>query len=165
MQRPLWASTGVKDPHYSETKYVDSLVAPHTVNTMPMPTLLACAEQLEVTGATADQDPTPRSWSALADAGIDMGDVTAKLLCDGIEKFVEPFDKLIAGIELTPRGRSSPGGPPTIASSIPDDLEPALVERVQAAHRRGRGQARLAARRVALGRPRRARDRATGWAG
>jgi len=58
VQRPLWASTGVKDPHYPETKYVDSLVAPHTVNTMPMPTLLACEDQLEVTGATADQDPT-----------------------------------------------------------------------------------------------------------
>ena len=46
VQRPLWASTGVKDPHYPETKYVETLVAPHTVNTMPMPTLLACAEKL-----------------------------------------------------------------------------------------------------------------------
>ena len=48
----------MKDPRYPETKYVDTLVAPHTVNTMPMPTLLACAEELEVTGATADQDPS-----------------------------------------------------------------------------------------------------------
>ena len=44
VQRPLWASTGVKDPYYPETKYVDGLVAPDTVNTMPMPTLLAAAE-------------------------------------------------------------------------------------------------------------------------
>ena len=68
VQRPLWASTGVKDPHYPETKYVDSLVAPHTVNTMPMPTLLACEEQLEVTGATADQDPSAE-LDALAERG------------------------------------------------------------------------------------------------
>ena len=64
VQRPLWASTGVKDPHYPETKYVESLVGPHTVNTMPMPTLLACEEQLEVTGPTADQDPRRRARRA-----------------------------------------------------------------------------------------------------
>src|SRR6266545_1844895 len=78
VQRPLWASTGVKDPLYPETKYVDSLVAPDTVNTMPMPTLLSCAEELEVTGATADQDPTA-DLERLAEAGIDMGDVTKTL--------------------------------------------------------------------------------------
>ena len=69
VQRPLWASTGVKDPHYPETKYVDSLVAPDTVNTMPMHTLLACAEQLEVTGATADQDPADDAEAAGATPG------------------------------------------------------------------------------------------------
>ena len=58
VQRPLWASTGVKNPSYPETKYVDGLVAPDTVNTMPMATLLAAAEKSEVTGATADQDPS-----------------------------------------------------------------------------------------------------------
>jgi transaldolase / glucose-6-phosphate isomerase len=135
VQRPLWASTGVKDPHYPETKYVDSLVAPHTVNTMPMPTLLACEDELEVTGATADQDPSAE-LAALADAGIDMTEVTQKLLREGIEKFVEPFDKLIAGVELTREGIVT-GRPPTIASSIPDDLEPALIERVKQAQADG----------------------------
>ncbi len=131
VQRPLWASTGVKDPRYPETKYVDSLVAPHTVNTMPMATLLACEEQLEVHGATADQDPSAE-LAALADAGIDMGDVTKKLLKDGIDKFVEPFDKLIAGVELTREGIVT-GRPATIESSIPDELEPALIQRVEQA--------------------------------
>ncbi len=131
VQRPLWASTGVKDPHYSETKYVDSLVAPSTVNTMPMPTLLACAEQLEVTGPTATEDPAA-DLAALAEAGIDMDDVTQKLLRDGIDKFVEPFDKLIAGVELTREGIVT-GRPPTIAASIPDELEPALIARVKQA--------------------------------
>ncbi len=130
VQRPLWASTGVKDPHYPETKYVESLVAPHTVNTMPVPTLLACAEKLEVTGATADQDPTA-DLQALAEAGIDMADVTKKLLIEGIEKFVEPFDKLVAGVE-TAREAAVTGRPPTIDASIPDELEPA-IDRARAA--------------------------------
>jgi transaldolase/glucose-6-phosphate isomerase len=135
VQRPLWASTGVKDPLYPETKYVDTLVGPDTVNTMPMPTLLACAEQLEVTGATADQDPTA-DLERLAEAGIDMGDVTKTLLQQGIDKFVEPFDDLIAGIELTREGIVT-GRPKTIKSVIPDDLEAPIVERVETAERDG----------------------------
>ncbi|MDQ5833992.1 MAG: hypothetical protein M3550_13195, partial [Actinomycetota bacterium] len=135
VQRPLWASTGVKDPHYPETKYVDSLVAPHTVNTMPMQTLVACEEELEVTGATADQDPSAE-LAALAEAGIDMKDVTHKLLRDGIDKFVEPFDKLIAGVELTREGIVT-GRPATIESSIPDELEPRLIERIKQAQSEG----------------------------
>jgi transaldolase len=98
VQRPLWASTGVKDPRYPDTKYVEELVAPQTVNTMPMATLDACREKLEVTGPTADQDPSAE-LQQLADAGIDMTDVTQTLLDEGIAKFVEPFDKLAAGIE------------------------------------------------------------------
>src|ERR671937_1848852 len=75
VQRPLWASTGVKNPNYADTMYVDNLVAPETVNTMPMPTLLAVSERSEITGATADQDPS-RELGALAEAGIDLDDVT-----------------------------------------------------------------------------------------
>src|ERR671918_571921 len=131
VQRPLWASTGVKDPQYPETKYVDSLVGPHTVNTMPAPTLLACGEQLEVTGPTAVQDPSAE-LAALAHAGIDMRDVTETLLREGIAKFVEPFDKLIDGVELTREGVVT-GRPPTIRSSIPDELEPPLIEKVKQA--------------------------------
>src|SRR3954452_17132218 len=56
VQRPLWASTGVKNPHSPDTLYVDNLVAPDTVNTMPMPTLLAAGEQAEISGATADAE-------------------------------------------------------------------------------------------------------------
>src|ERR687886_396505 len=54
VQRPLWASTGVKNPNYPDTLYVAELVAPETVNTMPMPTLMASSEKLEVHGASAD---------------------------------------------------------------------------------------------------------------
>jgi transaldolase/glucose-6-phosphate isomerase len=131
VQRPLWASTGVKDPHYPETKYVETLVGRDTVNTMPMPTLQACAEQLEVTEGTAELDPTAE-LRALADAGIDMTDVTETLLREGIQKFIVPFDRLIESIELTREGIVT-GRPPTIRSSIPDDLEPPLIERVNQA--------------------------------
>ena len=131
VQRPLWASTGVKDPLYPETKYVDSLVAPDTVNTMPMQTLLACAEELEVEGTTADQDPGAE-LERLAEAGIDMGDVTKTLLREGIEKFVDPFDEMIGGIELAREGIVT-GRPKTIKSAIPDDLEPPLIERIRQA--------------------------------
>ena len=135
VQRPLWASTGVKDPQYPETKYVAGLVAPDTVNTMPMPTLMACADELEVSGATADQDPAA-DLERLASAGIDMRDVTDTLLREGIEKFVDPFDALIGGVELTREGVVT-GRPPTIASVLPDNLEPPIVERVKQAQSEG----------------------------
>ncbi len=133
VQRPLWASTGVKDPRYSETKYVEELVAPFTVNTMPMNTLVACAEGLEVEGATGDRDPG-EELARLGEAGIDMSDVTKKLLKDGIDKFVEPFDKLIGGVELAREGVVT-GRPKTIDSAIPDDLEPPIIERVERAEK------------------------------
>ena len=64
VQRPLWASTGVKDPRYSGDQVRRRLVAPHTVNTMPMPTLLACAEQLEVHGRHRRPGPDRRPAGA-----------------------------------------------------------------------------------------------------
>ncbi len=131
VQRPLWASTGVKNPAYPDTKYVDGLVAPHTVNTMPMATLLAAAENSEISGATADADPA-EALAALADAGIDMGDVTKKLLEDGIAAFVTPFDQLIAGVESSKEAAVT-GRPSTMESSLPDQLEEPLAKRVERA--------------------------------
>ncbi len=133
VQRPLWASTGVKNPKYADTMYVDELVAPHTVNTMPMATLNAAADHSEVRGATADQDPS-EDLKALAEAGIDMSDVTDTLLREGIEKFVEPFDELIRGVESA-REAAVTKRPPTISSSIPDELEPGIVEQVERARK------------------------------
>jgi transaldolase/glucose-6-phosphate isomerase len=132
-QRPLWASTGVKNPNYSETKYVEELVGPQTVNTMPMQTLLACAERLEVTGETVREDPEP-VLRELADAGIDMDDVTDKLLREGIDAFVTPMEKLLAGIEAK-REAIFTGRPETIDSSLPDELEPLIAELVQRAEK------------------------------
>ncbi len=128
VQRPLWASTGVKNPAYSETKYVEELVGPDTVNTMPMQTLLACAERLEVAGETVREDPEP-VLDALAEAGIDMDDVTDNLLREGIDAFVTPMQKLLAGIEAK-REAIFTGRPETIDSSLPDALEPMIAELV-----------------------------------
>jgi transaldolase / glucose-6-phosphate isomerase len=133
LQRPLWASTGVKDPRYPETKYVAELVAPHTVNTMPLNTMMACREELEFSGATAALDPS-EDLQRLADAGIDMGDVTKTLLLEGIEKFVVPFDQLVGGVELAREGVVT-GRPKTIESAIPDELEPDIIERIKQAER------------------------------
>jgi transaldolase/glucose-6-phosphate isomerase len=131
VQRPLWASTGVKNPAYKETKYVEELVGPDTVNTMPMQTLLACAERLDVSGETAREDPGP-VLEALAEAGIDMDDVTDKLLREGIDAFVTPMEKLLAGVEAK-REAIFTGRPETIDSSLPDELEPLVHELVQRA--------------------------------
>ena len=98
VQRPLWASTGVKNPKYPPTLYVWGLVAPDTVNTMPLPVLQAAGQEGQVTGATAADDPTG-DLKALADAGIDMDDVTDQLLREGIDAFMVPMAKLLDGIE------------------------------------------------------------------
>jgi len=131
VQRPLWASTGVKNPAYSDTMYVDGLIAPDTVNTMPMATLIAVADHGEVPGATADADPSAQ-LAALAAAGIDMEAVTAKLLDDGIKLFQDAMDGLIAGID-TRRATVVTGRPPTIDASLPPSFEPALAARVKRA--------------------------------
>jgi len=131
VQRPLWASTGTKNPQYPDTMYVDGLVAPHTVNTMPMATLLAAADHSEVTGPTADEDPA-EALEALAGAGIDMRQVTEELLVDGVKQFEDAMNELLAGIEER-RAAVATGRPPRIQSSLPSDLEKPVAERVKKA--------------------------------
>jgi transaldolase/glucose-6-phosphate isomerase len=132
VQRPLWASTGVKNPRYPDTMYVDELIAPHTVNTMPLPTLLAAGERTEVRGATADvpEEEVEQGLRELADAGIDLEDVVEKLLDDGVALFEEALDGLIQGVESR-REAVVTGRPETFESSIPDELEDALARRVK----------------------------------
>jgi transaldolase/glucose-6-phosphate isomerase len=134
VQRPLWASTGVKSPKYRDTMYVEQLAAPDTVNTMPLPTRLAAAERAEITGATADvgKEQVERDLAELSAAGIDLEDVTAKLLRDGVRLFEVAMDKLIAGVE-SKREAVVTGRPTTFESLIPDELEPAIAERVRRA--------------------------------
>jgi transaldolase len=99
-QRPLWASTGVKDPAYPDTKYVAGLVARGTVNTMPGPTLEAFADHGQVSGdtITGDYDGSRGVLDRLAAAGIDFADVTEYLERDGLAKFEKSWGELGATV-------------------------------------------------------------------
>jgi transaldolase / glucose-6-phosphate isomerase len=131
VQRPLWASTGTKNPHYSDTLYVDGLVGAHTVNTMPLPTLLAFADHGNVTGPTAEHDPSA-DLDALAKAGISLDQVTDELLADGVKQFEEAMNRLLAGIEER-RAAVVTGQPSRIQARLPALLQEPVAERVHRA--------------------------------
>jgi transaldolase len=99
-QRPLWASTGTKNPAYSDVMYVLPLIGPDTVNTMPTATIAAFLKQTEVkTGLEADVSSSREVMAQLAQAGIDLKEITDQLLTQGVMAFAEAFDKLMLGIE------------------------------------------------------------------
>lgn len=97
VQRPLWASTGTKDPAYPDTMYVDGLVAPDTVNTLPEKTLEAAADHAEVTGdtITGTYDESERVLNELEQLGISYQEVVEKLEREGVEKFVASWEELL----------------------------------------------------------------------
>lgn len=104
VQRPLWASTGTKNPDYSDVMYVDGLIGPHTVNTLPEPTLEAFADHgALVRTVDADLPGAHAVWQALAGVGIDMDDVAAQLEREGVDAFMKSFDELIAALETKAR--------------------------------------------------------------
>ena len=99
-QRPLWASTGVKDPAYDDTRYVMELVAPGCVNTMPEPTLDAVRDHGVFAGDTvSDRDREAREQlAAIAAAGIDLPEVFAQLEEQGVRAFIESWEDLRATV-------------------------------------------------------------------
>jgi transaldolase len=100
VQRPLWASTSTKNPEFPDTLYVDELIGPHTVNTLPDSTLEAFADHGTLARRVdADVDEARAVWSALADVGVDMADVAAQLEREGVSSFEKAFDELIAALE------------------------------------------------------------------
>jgi transaldolase len=100
VQRPLWASTSTKNPNYRDTIYVDDLIGPHTVNTMPPQTLEAFQDhgQLAQT-VTGGVEEAQALLAALAGAGIDMDQVTQDLLRAGVASFSGSFDQLLDGLK------------------------------------------------------------------
>ncbi|MDE0546813.1 transaldolase [Microbacterium sp. C7(2022)] len=100
VQRPLWASTGVKDPSLPDTLYVTELVAPGTVNTMPEKTLEATFDHAEVTGdrVTGEYVDAHGVFDALAELGVDFADVTQTLEDEGVEKFIASWHELQATV-------------------------------------------------------------------
>lgn len=106
VQRPLWASTGTKDPAYPDTMYVDGLVAPDTVNTLPEKTLEAAADHAEVTGdtITGTYDDSERVLNELEQLGISYQEVVEKLEREGVEKFVASWEELLETVTANLRG-------------------------------------------------------------
>ena len=100
LQRPLWASTGVKNPAYRDTMYVDELVSRHVVNTMPEKTLLAVADHGDLRGDTIRPavDDARSLLGELAAAGVDLADVTSRLEYDGVAKFEIAWADLIRAV-------------------------------------------------------------------
>ncbi|WP_128816953.1 transaldolase [Streptomyces sp. S063] len=100
-QRPLWASTGVKDPSLKDTLYVDDLVAPNTVNTMPEATLEAVADHGEITGNTVagGYDQARADLDAIKNLGISYDDVVQVLEDEGVEKFEASWNDLLKSTE------------------------------------------------------------------
>jgi transaldolase len=100
VQRPLWASTGTKNPAYSDVLYVNTLIGPNTVNTMPDATLEAFLDHGQVSEAvTQGVSEAEQAMKALENAGVSMSGVTSKLLADGVKAFADSFDQLMGNIE------------------------------------------------------------------
>jgi transaldolase len=99
-QRPLWASTSTKNPRYRDVVYVEELIGPDTVDTMPPETVEAFADHGEVRGDTVREDveKAERLLEELQQAGVDYDDVVETLEDEGVRKFKDSFDELIDGI-------------------------------------------------------------------
>jgi len=108
VQRPLWASTGTKNPDYTDTMYVDDLIAPDTVNTMPESTLDAAADHARVPGDTVRGSyvEARRALDALAEVGVSYDDVVAVLEDEGVSKFATSWQELLDTVtdELKAKG-------------------------------------------------------------
>jgi transaldolase len=100
-QRPLWASTGVKDPAYDDTMYVVELVAPNTVNTMPEATLNAVEDHGVIAGdaVRGSYATAQKVLDDLAAIGIDYNDVVKVLEIEGVQKFEDAWKQLLEGVQ------------------------------------------------------------------
>jgi transaldolase len=100
VQRPLWASTGVKNPEYSDTMYISELIAPGTVNTMPEKTMKAYGDHGEAgTPVQKSYEDAAAVLRSVADAGVDLDDVFQVLEDEGVQKFVDAWDELTDSIK------------------------------------------------------------------
>ncbi|NET38046.1 MAG: transaldolase [Cyanothece sp. SIO1E1] len=108
VQRLLWASTSTKNPAYSDVMYVDELVGPDTVNTLPPNTIEACADHCDIASRIeTNLEAAHQVIDSLATLGINLDEVMDELLTEGIDKFIQPFDSLMASLvtkvnQLTP---------------------------------------------------------------
>ncbi len=111
-QRPLWASTSVKDPDLPDTMYVTQLVAPNTVNTMPEGTIDATAEQAEITGdtVTTNYDDAQAVLDGLEQLGISYDEVVKVVEDEGVDKFEKSWKELLDTVKAAMKGDSDVAG-------------------------------------------------------
>ena len=111
-QRCLWASTSTKDPRYPDTYYVEELIGPHTVDTIPPATLAAFREHGEVRRSLDENvEGAKRQLKQLAELGIDLDQVTRELEVEGVESFTKSFETLLATIAKSSRDIKAGKGP------------------------------------------------------
>ena len=111
-QRPLWASTSTKDPRYPDTYYVEELIGPDTVDTIPPQTLAAFREHGEVRRSLDENvDLAKRQLKQLADAGVDLDRVTYELEVEGVDAFVKSFESLVATLTKASKDIRAGKGP------------------------------------------------------
>jgi transaldolase/glucose-6-phosphate isomerase len=135
-QRLLWASTGAKDPAYSDTLYVETLVGADTINTMPVKTLDAFRDHGTVRPSlTEDLDGAQAVLSAAQRLGLDLNGVTERLVVEGVRQFAEAFDKLLGAVALKRveilgdrQNRQAITLPPDLKASVDEASERARVE-------------------------------------
>lgn len=100
VQRPLWASTSTKNPAYPDTMYVDELIGPDTVNTLPEATIEAFTDHGHLARRVdADLDQAHATWTALSEVGVDLDDVGATLEREGVSSFQKSFDELLEALQ------------------------------------------------------------------
>ncbi|MCB0166437.1 MAG: transaldolase [Anaerolineae bacterium] len=122
-QRLLWASTSTKDPAYSDVKYVEALIGPNTVNTLPQETLEAYRDHGQpAPRLEEDLEASYKTLTRLYDVGIDLDDITAQLETEGVQKFIEPFDELLETISRQRQAVLEGSGPsPAPQPNRPDN--------------------------------------------
>jgi transaldolase / glucose-6-phosphate isomerase len=111
-QRPLWASTSTKDPRYPDTYYVEELIGPDTVDTIPPATLAAFREHGEVRSSLDENvDLAERQLKQLAEAGVDLDQVTRELESEGVDSFTKSFESLLAALAKSSKEIKAGKGP------------------------------------------------------
>jgi transaldolase len=113
VQRPLWASTSTKNPSYPDLLYVDNLIGPYTINTVPPETLEAIFDHAQIRPTIEEGvDEARKTLEDLTAAGIDLDAVMTKLIEEGVEKFEKSFDALFEKLEEKRRALSAEGAAP-----------------------------------------------------
>ncbi|HYL79726.1 MAG TPA: bifunctional transaldolase/phosoglucose isomerase, partial [Candidatus Acidoferrum sp.] len=138
-QRLLWASTGTKNPAYRDVLYVEELIGPDTVNTIPPATLDAFRDHGRPRASLQEGLAEARETMArLARAGISLKEVTDRLLQDGVHLFAEAFDKLLAAVETRRKAAAAAGGGPRLTYRLPGPAAAAMTASLSEWRTRGK---------------------------